>query len=148
MKNPISNQIEPLTKEQMTEHKEQSYTRKVESLLDLNKKEYKLAPLGESKVGDQDVIGIRVSSAGHRDVSLYFDKNTSLLVKAETKAKDPAMGDQEFNQETIYSDFKEVDGLKYPSKMVVKRDGMDFVNGDVIEWAASEKLDDNNFAKP
>jgi hypothetical protein len=32
--------------------------------------------------------------------------------------------------------------------MIVKRDGVEFVNGDVTEWTASEKLDDNNFAKP
>jgi hypothetical protein len=147
-KNPATNEFEAMSKEQMTEHKEQSYARRIESLLDLNKKEYTLAPLGESKLGDQDVIGIRVSSAGHRDVSLYFDKNTSLLAKAETRAKDVMMGDQEFTQETLYSDYKDADGLKYPAKMVVRRDGVEYVNGDVTEWTPSEKLDDNDFAKP
>jgi hypothetical protein len=148
MKNPVTNQVEPLTKEQMAEHKEQNYAKEVESLLVLNKKEFKLAPLGESKVGDQDAIGIRVSSAGHRDVSIYFDKQTSLILKTETKAKDPMAGDQEFNQETFYHDYKEVNGMKYPSKMTIKRDNADFMSGEVTEWTPSEKLDDNNFAKP
>jgi len=107
-----------------------------------------LTPLGESKVGDSDVIGIRVSSKGHRDVSLYFDKKTSLVLKSEFNVKDLMAGDKEIMQEVVYSDYKEAQGMKYPGKMIIKRDGMDFVNGEVTEWVPSEKLEDGVFAKP
>jgi hypothetical protein len=148
MRVPGNNEVVPLSKDQLAEEKEQSFGREIENLIGLNDKKYKLAPLGESKVGDNDVIGIRVSSQGHRDVSLYFDKQSHLLLKSETTAKDPMMGDKEFAQETLYSDYKEASGLKYASKMTIKRDGMDFMTGDITEWTPSEKLDDNVFAKP
>jgi hypothetical protein len=147
-KSPATNQVEAMSKEQMAEHKEQSHSRRIESLIVLTGKEFKLAPLGESKIGDTDVVGIRVSSAGHRDVSLYFDKQSSLLLKSESMVKDPMLGDKEIAQESIYSDYKEVDGMKYAAKMTMKRDGMEFMNGEVTEWTPAEKIDDSEFAKP
>ena len=103
-KNPINNEIEAMTKDKLVETKEQAYAHKVEMLVTLTEKEFKLAPLGDSKIGDTDVVGIRVSSAGHRDVSLYFDKKSSLLLKSETAVKDPMVGDKEIMQETLYGD--------------------------------------------
>ena len=123
MKVPGNDSFQDMSKEQMDEHKEQSFARNIENLIDLNDKKYTLTPLGESKVGDNDVIGVRVSSKGHRDVNLYFDKKNYLLLKSETNAKDPMAGDKEFAQETIYSDYKEAGGIKYAAKMAIKRDG-------------------------
>ena len=144
----ITNQTEVISKEQLAEYKEQSYAHRVEALTCLNEKQFKLASLGESKIGDVDVVGIKVSSSGHRDVSLYFDKKTNLLAKLETNSKDAMMGDKEFAQETLYSDYKEIQGVKHATKMVIKRDGMEFMNGEITEWTPSEKLDDNLFVKP
>jgi hypothetical protein len=147
-KNPGMNEAEAMSKDEMAEHKEQTYARTIENLLTLNDKKYKLTSLGESKVGDADVVGIKVSSEGHRDVSLYFDKQSNLLVKSETNAKDPMMGDKEFAQESLFSDYKEVSGVKYAAKMIIKRDGMEFVTAEATEWTPSEKLEDGVFAKP
>ncbi len=147
-KNPVGTEIEPMTKDKLAEAKEQAYAHRVESLVVLSEKGYKLAPLGESKVGENEVVGIRVSSAGHRDVSLYFDKKSNLLLKSETVVKDPMAGDKELMQETLYGDYKEAMGLKYASKLTIKRDGMEFVSGEVTEWTPSEKFDDSVFAKP
>ncbi len=147
-KNPGMTEAEAMTKDELAEHKEQTYARTLENLLVLNDKKYKLTPLGDSKVGDADVVGIKISSEGHRDVSLYFDKQSNLLLKSETNSKDPMMGDKEFAQETIYSDYKEASGVKYAAKMVIKRDGMEYVTGEATEWTPSEKLEAGVFAKP
>ncbi|HEV8060747.1 MAG TPA: hypothetical protein VGP68_12780 [Gemmataceae bacterium] len=147
-KNPITGQIEAFNKEKLAETKEQAYAHRVESLVALLGKEFKLTPLGESKIGENDAIGIRVSSEGHRDVSLYFDKTSNLLLKSETAAKDPMVGDKEFMQESFFSDYKDAQGLKYPTKLTMKRDGMDFINGEITEWVPSEKFEDSVFAKP
>lgn len=144
----ITNQTDDIGKDQLAEYKEQSYAHRVEALTCLNEKQFKLTSLGESKVGDADVVGIKVSSEGHRDVSLYFDKKTNLLAKSETNSKDAAMGDKEFAQETFYSDYKEMQGIKHSTKMLIKRDGMEFMNGEITEWTASEKLEDGLFVKP
>jgi hypothetical protein len=144
----ITNQTDDISKEQMAEYKEQAYAHRVEALTCLNEKQFKLTPLGDSKIGDADVVGIKVSSEGHRDVSLYFDKKTNLLAKTETNSKDAALGDKEFAQETFYSDYKEVQGIKHSSKLLIKRDGMEFMNGEITEWTPSEKLEDGLFVKP
>ena len=144
----LTNQTDDISKEQLAEYKEQSYAHRVEALTCLNEKQFKFTPLGESKIGDVDVVGIKVSSTGHRDISLYFDKKTNLLAKLDTNSKDAALGDKEFAQETFFSDYKESQGIKYPSKMLIKRDGMEFMNGEITEWAATEKLEDGLFVKP
>jgi hypothetical protein len=105
---------------------------------------YKLTALGESKVDGKPVVGIKVSHDKFKDVSLFFDKETYLLVKTEATVKDPMAG-QELKQETYYSDFKEKDGVKRPMKIVIKRDGQVFVENEVIEYKPLEKLDDSLF---
>jgi hypothetical protein len=35
-------------------------------------------------------VGVRVQSNGHRDIDLYFDKESGLLVKTESRILDKA----------------------------------------------------------
>jgi len=44
-----------------------------------------LTHLGESKVVNRPVVGVKVAQQGHRDVLLYFDNETRLLVKRSTR---------------------------------------------------------------
>src|SRR5437879_3677138 len=104
------------------EMKEQVHAEYIASLTPLKDKGYTLTPLEESKVNDRPVVGIKVSSKGHKDVSLYFDKANGLLVKSVHLATDPMSG-QEYTQETIHSDYKDFNGIKRPTKEVVHRDG-------------------------
>jgi hypothetical protein len=39
--------------------------------------------LGDVKVGDKPALGIGVSHKNHKDVSLFFDKETGLPAKSE-----------------------------------------------------------------
>jgi hypothetical protein len=146
--NPMDNSVMELSKEIMDEVKEQMYHRMVDTLAPLTGKEYTLAPLGDNKVGDRPVVGIKVSHKGHRDVNLFFDKDTHLLLKAEAQIKDVMAGGQEMMQETIYSNYKDSEGIKVPTKLLIKRDGKDFVDGEATEFKAHEKLDDSIFVKP
>jgi hypothetical protein len=149
-KNSANNQVTSMamTREQLAEQKLHAYHGEVESLVVLTGKEYKLAPLGESKVGECKAIGIRVSSAGHGDVNLYLDKETNLLLKSEFKVKDTMNGNNEISHEIFFSDYKDAEGLKYPARIDMKRAGVDYFNADVTEWVPSEKLDDGEFAMP
>jgi hypothetical protein len=137
-----------LTKEMIAEGQEQQYAQSVERLLPLTDKSYKLSSLGESKVGDRPVVGVRVEQEGHRPVSLFFDKERNLLLKSETRGKDPMNGDKEFTAEKVYDDYKKVDGLMVAQKVTIKHDGKDFVDSEVTDVKLSEKLDDSVFAKP
>ena len=84
----------------------------------------------------------------HRDVNLFFDKESGLLIKVETKIKDFMAGGQEVTEETIRSDFKEIDGRKVPMKFVINHDGKLYVDGEATEFKFHDKLEDNVFAKP
>ena len=119
----------------------------VASLVPLKDKAYTLAALGEIKVDDRPALGVRVSSKGRRDVNLYFDQESHLLVKSEMRVKDETT-EMEVNQETFYGDYKEVAGIKEAMKFVIKRDGKPFLNAEVEEIRREQKVEDSLFAKP
>jgi outer membrane lipoprotein-sorting protein len=129
------------------EMKESIYVEKVSSLVDLDDKEYKLSALGEAKVSGKDAVGIRVSREGKRDVNLYFDKNTSLLVKYEFRGRDP-IGMMEVTQEKILSEYKEVMGIQSAMKLAVHFDGNPAMELEVTSIRYAESLDESLFAKP
>jgi hypothetical protein len=137
-----------MTKEQLAEQKEEQYTGWVASLLPLKDKGYTLAPLAEIKVDSRPAVGVKVAHEGHRDVKLYFDKETALLAKSEQTAKDLEQGGKEVNQEAFYSNYKEVEGAQIPMKIVIKRDGKLFVEAENLDVKPAGKLDDKVFAKP
>ena len=83
-------------KDQIKEAKEELYADRVKSLLPLVKeKGFKLEALGEVKVDGKPAVGVRVSHKGHRDVNLFFNKDTGLLVKSEQTVKDFMAGGNE-----------------------------------------------------
>jgi hypothetical protein len=136
-----------MPKDQLAEQKESQYAGWVSWLLPLKDKSFQLAPLGESKVAERTAVGVKVSSKGHRDVNLYFDKESGILVKSEHRAKDDMSG-QEVNQEAYYTDYKDLAGLKVPMKITIKRDGKQFVEAENHDLKMVEKLDASVFAKP
>jgi hypothetical protein len=50
--------------------------------------------------------------------------------------------------DSIFSDFKEVEGVKIPHKMVMHREGKVFIESELIAMKANGKLDAATFAKP
>ena len=46
----------------------------------------------------------------------YYDKNTGLLIMQESPAKNPMTG-EDMLQAMNFSDYKSVDGIKFPHKM-------------------------------
>jgi hypothetical protein len=139
--------VDEMDKDSLAEAIEQTYASSLIDLRGLNAPGVKLTALGESKVDGKPAVGIRASSEGHRDVSLFFSKDNGLLLKSETKGKDPMAG-TEFNTETYYSDYKEAGGLKEAFKVKVLRDGNPFMTMQMSAVTLAEKLDDKEFSKP
>jgi outer membrane lipoprotein-sorting protein len=135
-------------KEQIAEAKEEMYRDRLASLVPLKEKGFTLAALGEVKVEGKPAIGIRVSSKGHRDLNMFFDKDSGLLVKTESTVKDPMTGGKEETQEELYSDYKDIGGAKFASKLVINRDGKKYIDAEVSDVEPKEKLDDALFGKP
>jgi hypothetical protein len=142
----INDQVMEMDKDRIAEQKESMYANNVSRLVTLKDKAFTLSPVGESKLDQQAVIGVRVSCKDHRDINLYFDKENGLLAKMDTRVKDEQ--GKEVNQETFYRDHKEAEGIKYPSKVTIKRDGMLYIEGETNDWKPAEKLDDKLFVQP
>jgi hypothetical protein len=136
---------EELDEDDLAEAKEEAYSEWVATLLPLKDKAFTLAALSEVNLAKRPALAVKVSSKGHRDVNLYFDKETGLLVKTETRVKDDG---QEVTEETFLSDYQEVQGTKQAMKFTIKRDGKLYLEGEVTEYQLAEKLDDSVFAKP
>jgi len=112
----------------------------------LKDKETKLSPLGEVKVNDRPTLGIKVLRKDFREFDLYFDKETSLPVKCDSRITNP--NGQEESIEYEFSGPKEVSGLKHFTKLVVKIKGPGTVEFELTELKTNEKLGDDLFAKP
>jgi hypothetical protein len=99
----------------------------------------------EKPTDDANVV--LVTAAGLNDTKLFFDKKTGLLTKVERKGLAPSMGEpMEVTEETVMSDFKKVDGVMQPTKMVVNHDGKKFMSMTVTETKLMEKADEKAFA--
>jgi outer membrane lipoprotein-sorting protein len=143
----IGGATEEMSKDALEEATENVYANRVSMLYPLKDKEFKLTPLADAKVGDKEAIGIKVSSKGHRDISLYFDKKTALLIKSESKVKDMNEA-KEVSQETYFDDYKDVDGIQTPFKVTIKRADKNYVTAEMSEVKIVDKLDDKLFEKP
>jgi len=145
----LADKVTDMDKDKVAEAAEQLHATRVAGLAALSDKAFKLSPMGESKVNGKDAIGVQVSHKDRRDVNLFFDKTSGLLVKSETRSKDIMGGnDQEFTAETFYTEYKDFDGIKRAGKQSVKRDGKDFMQVEITEFETKAKLDDSLFAKP
>lgn len=143
-----NNQTMDMSKEQVAAQKEEMYTGWVSHLTPLTDKSYALALIGDDKVNDRPVIGVKVSSKGHRDVDLFFDKETGLLAKTHSTVKDMEQGGKEVSQDVVYTDYKEVNGIKAPMKVLINREGKKYVEAELSDLKALDKLEDSVFAKP
>ena len=100
-----TDQTEALEGDALDEERENLYANWLTLLVPLKDKTFQLSLLGESKVGDRAVIGLKVVHRDHRDVKLFFDKANYLLLKEEMRVKD-IENDKEVNEEMFYSGYK------------------------------------------
>jgi len=141
------------TKDQISSHR-QAWTDElvVWQFLFFRDKDHKLSPLGACKVGDQAAVGVKASRKGDADIKLYFDRDTGLLLKREREEVQPAPSGEKppppIAEEILYENYKEVGGIKYPSKKTSRRDKQITSEEEVIEFKIVEKFDEKTFAKP
>jgi hypothetical protein len=107
---------------------------------------YELTSLGESKVGDRPVLGVRVAVKGRRDLRLYFDKEAGLVVKSEQTLDDG--NGKEITQENYYSDYRDLGGFKRPIRIAAFRKGAKVMEAELLEVKYAERFEDAEFAKP
>lgn len=140
-------QTQPFSDAEIKEAKNSMFENYVENLVPLLKdKELKVELIGDDKVDDKPVVGVKVSAKDQNEIKLYFDKDSGLLVKSARKAIGP--NEMEVLSESFYQDYKDVSGIKVPMKETTKHDGAKFLEINVTDAKVLEKLDDSTFAKP
>ncbi len=139
-----------LDADELAEQKESTYAGWITTLLPLKEKakEFTLAAAGEGKVNDRATVGVKVSSKGHRDVTLSFDKETHLLAKIESTIKSAEQGGKEMKQEILLSDYAEVEKVKLSKSYVILRDGEKFVEAEMADVKIVDKHPEGTFGKP
>jgi hypothetical protein len=143
----VNNKEEKLNDKAKAEVKEAGHLLRVSRLLGLKDKKYTLSTLGEMKVEGKPALGIKVAAKGFRDIDLYFDKKTGLLVQTNRRGVDPQSG-QEYAEERIVKEYQTVNGLPAAKKVLVKRDGKKFSEVEVVEVKMLDKVDENEFTLP
>lgn len=136
-----------MTKEQLAQQQMDQKAGWITSLLPLKDKAFHLKATGEAKIGKHEALGVKVTRKGYPDVSLFFDKKNGLLIKSSFMTKSPEQKFKEVIQDNYYHKYRDEDGVKLPTKMVINRDGKVFVEEEVSEYKAG-KVDAKLFAKP
>jgi hypothetical protein len=114
------------------------------TLVDLKSKDFKLDTVADDKVGDKAVAGILVTPKDKREFKLYFDKETGLPAKMVAEVAG-FRGGEPFMQETHFSDYKEMAGIKKATKIIDKREGERFRELTITEFKALDKVDPKTF---
>jgi hypothetical protein len=137
-----------MSKDELVEAHQQQHAGWVASLAPLiSGKGLALTTAGEMLVDDKATVGVTVSAKGKRDVTVYFDKETGLVARYDTKVKDEGSG-REVTEETTASDYKDVQGTKQAGKIRTNRDGKLYLEGELTGHQLSESLEAGVFVKP
>lgn len=109
-----------MTRESLKERREELYVWWLMNLTPLLKDEFELTPLADARVGDHEAAVVKVARKDYPDVRLFFNKKTGLLIKMTRPATEAGL---RVTKEYQYSDHKEFDGVKMPTKEIVTLNG-------------------------
>lgn len=107
----------------------------------------KLTLLDEVKVEGKLARGLKISAAGKRDLHLWFDKESNLLVKMARQGYD-ADAKKLVAQEQYYGDYQTVQGVRYPMRWLSYQEGQKSMEGEITEVSFPASLPADLFAPP
>ncbi len=107
---------------------------------------FKLTSLGEMKLNGRETVGVLVTVGGQRELKLYFDKASALLVKSEHAVDGP--GGKKVKQEAYYGNYRDVDGYRRPGQVVAFRDGTRVMDAELVEVKSFARIDPAEFTRP
>ena len=115
-------------------------------LVDYQKKGNKIELLGKDEVDGKPAIKLKLTTSEGDARAYYFDASTYLLLKWEGTRKSE---EQEMPVASLFSDYRDVDGLKFAFKVDTDSPGSDRTQKLAIEKIElNAQIDDAHFAKP
>jgi hypothetical protein len=144
----LNGATQDVTGDKLKEFNHEIYTMRVSMLTPLKDPAFKLAMLGDVKsIKGETQVGVKVSHEGNRDVTLFFDKTTGLLMRSMSRVVDE-FSNKEVSQEVIFSDYQKKDGIMQFGRITILRDGKTFIEEELYDHKSLDKLDEGLFKKP
>jgi hypothetical protein len=106
---------------------------------------YQLFLIKDARAGDKSLDGVLVRRDSHRDVRLLFDRESHLPVKTITEIWETG---KDVTQETLLSDYVDVNGVQRPRKTIVRWNGADRTTRENLDFHAAPTPDEGAFGKP
>jgi hypothetical protein len=110
-------------------------------------RKYKLTLVGETKIDGRPATGVRVSRQGFRDLTLYFDRQTHLLVKMERRGLDP-LTHMQCQEARLYKDYQKREGRMVPGSVSLLRDGGPTLEFHILDYTILNDVPAEEFARP
>ncbi|MFL5329684.1 MAG: hypothetical protein ACJ8C4_12295 [Gemmataceae bacterium] len=114
------------------------------TILPLTRKDLTLSAVPPATSDSQQCPGVKVAKPGKPDTTLYFHPSTGLLVKAKFKGRGPGGA---LDKEFMFSDHKEIDGVKLPMKVQDFQMGTRMGEWTVKEYRFVDRFEPNTFKK-
>jgi hypothetical protein len=131
-------------RDRLGEIQEEAYVWWLVTLAPLLKAGFDLTPLPDVKVNDRPAAGVKVAARNRPAVALYFDKETGLLVKIARRAREAGLP---VEKEYFYSAYKEIAGVKLPTRETVTLNGRKFSDTTYGDYQLRQP-DEGAFARP
>jgi len=114
----------------------------------LDAKKFTLKAADDADVdGKKAAVVVAQPSAVKREIKMYFDKESGLLVKTANRGR--ITGDdgqsKEVDEETYGSGYKAVNGMQVPTKLVINHDGKKFMSMELTDIEVLEKIGAREF---
>ena len=140
----IPQQVTPAQAEEL---KQAAHARNVVRLTPLLKGDkYKLSSAGEKEIAGATGVGVKVTADGAREITVYFDKATNLLLALERQGFDAA--GKQTDQQEIFSEYKTAEGIKYPARTAVMQNGKRYIASEVLSFKPMARVDSREFTIP
>jgi hypothetical protein len=137
-------EVEPLSSEELKNISDESDFDG--PLVDYKAKGNQLELVGKEMLDAKPVYRLKVTNKNGDVRSYFFDASSFLLLKWAGTRK---TGEQELPWESLYSDFREVHGLKYPFRIDQGSPGTEIKQTLIAEkFEIDPPIDDSRFTKP
>lgn len=134
-----------LPSERVNEVREEAFVLWLSTLTPLKQDGMTLRLLADAVLNGRKVAALRVSSKGHSDAVLYFDRESHLLVRILRRAREAGL---EVEKDYQFSDYKDTDGGKLPTRIVESIGGKKFSELTAAKYQFLRKSDESLFGKP
>jgi hypothetical protein len=123
------------------------YLDRLVTLLPLLRGEVKAAWGGEVQVEGHKAVVLKVSAVRYPTVTLFFDRGSGLLLKMVVPFVDERSGEEGL-QETFFSSYQEVRGVKYAARKMTRVSGALVDDVEITEYLPGAAPDAGTFAIP